>query len=42
MANRKLLKVISDLEFFDFKRQLEYKSKLKGNFLNIVDKWFLS
>ena len=24
------------------KRQLEYKSKLKGNFLNIIDRWFSS
>ena len=38
MANRKLSQAISDLGFFEFKRQLEYKSKLKGNFLNIIDK----
>ena len=42
IANRKLSKAISDLGFFEFKRQLEYKSKLKGNFLNIVDRWFPS
>ena len=42
MANRKLSQAISDLGFFEFKRQLEYKSKLKGNFFYIVDRWFPS
>jgi len=42
MKNRKLLKSILDVGFFEFKRQLKYKSKLKGNFLNIVDRWFPS
>jgi putative transposase len=42
MANRKLSKAISDMGFFEFKRQLEYKSKSKGNKLNIINRWFPS
>jgi putative transposase len=42
MANRKLSKAISDLGFFEFKRQLEYKAKLKDNIINIIDRWFPS
>jgi len=42
MANRKLSKAISDLGFFEFRRQLEYKSELKGNSLFIVDRWLPS
>ena len=28
--------------FYEFRRQLEYKSKLKGNYLLIADRWFAS
>jgi putative transposase len=28
--------------FYEFRRQLEYKSKLKGNILLVIDRWFPS
>lgn len=42
MSNSKLSKSISDLGFYEFKRQLQYKSANKGNHLLINDKWFAS
>jgi len=42
MANHKLAKAISDMGFYEFRRQLEYKSKLKGNIINVIDRWFPS
>lgn len=42
MANSKLSKAISDLGFYELKRQLEYKSKNRGNTLLINDRWFAS
>jgi putative transposase len=33
---------ITDLGFYEFRRQLEYKSKYKGNYLKIADRWFPS
>ena len=42
MANHKLAKAISDMGFYEFRRQLEYKSKLKGNILLVIDRWFPS
>jgi len=42
MKNHKLAKAISDMGFYEFKRQIEYKASLFGNFLSIVDQWFPS
>ena len=42
MSNHKLARSIQDLGFYELKRQLEYKSKQKGNKLFINDKWFAS
>lgn len=42
LANKKLAKVISDMGFYEFRRQLEYKTKLYGSKLVIVDRWFPS
>lgn len=42
MANQKRARAISDIGFYEFRRQLEYQSKLKGNYLLIVDRWFPS
>jgi putative transposase len=42
MANRKLAKAISDMGFYEFRRQLEYKCQLYGSQLVIVDRWFPS
>ncbi len=42
LANRKLAKAISELGFYEFRRQLEYKCELYGSKLRIVDRWFAS
>jgi putative transposase len=39
MANRKLAKAIGDMGFYEFRRQLEYKSKLYGSELIVVSRW---
>jgi putative transposase len=42
MANHKLAKAISDMSFFEFRRQLTYKCQLYGSKLVVVDRWFPS
>ncbi len=42
LKNHHIAKAISDLGMYEFKRQLEYKSQLRGNNLIIVDRWFPS
>lgn len=42
MANHKLAASVSDMGFYEFRRQLEYKTKLYGSELVIVDRWFPS
>ena len=42
MANHKLAKAIADMGFYEFRRQLEYKSKLYGSKLVIVDRFYPS
>ena len=42
MANRKLAKAIADMGFYEFRRQLEYKCKLYGSNLIVIDRWFPS
>jgi putative transposase len=42
MANQKLAKAIQDMGFYEFRRQLEYKTKLYGSELVTVDRWFTS
>ena len=42
MANHKLGLAISNLGFYEFRRQLEYKCKMYGASLVLVDRWFLS
>ncbi|NET62300.1 MAG: IS200/IS605 family element transposase accessory protein TnpB [Symploca sp. SIO2E6] len=42
MANHKLAKAIADMGFYEFRRQLEYKCKLYGCELVVVDRWFAS
>lgn len=41
-TNRSLARVVSDASFFEFRRQLEYKGKERGNRLVIADRWFAS
>jgi putative transposase len=42
LAIHKLAKSIADMGFFEFRRQLDYKSQLYGSELIIVDRWFPS
>ncbi len=42
MANHKLAKAISDMGFFELRRQLEYKCQLYGSQLVVVDRFFPS
>jgi len=42
LSNRKLSSAIADIGFYEFRRQLEYKSKYKGNYLLVADRWFPS
>lgn len=42
IANHKLSSAISDLGFYEFRRQLEYKQLIYGCKVDIVDRWFPS
>ncbi len=42
MANHKRAKAIQDMGLYEFRRQLDYKTKLYGSELAIVDRWFPS
>lgn len=40
LANYKLAKAIADMGFYEFRRQLDYKCKLYGSKLIVIDRWF--
>ncbi|NMG07585.1 RNA-guided endonuclease TnpB family protein [Brasilonema sp. UFV-L1] len=42
LANRKLSAAISDLGFYEFRRQLTYKSQVYGTKVELVDRWYPS
>ncbi|MHC5825597.1 MAG: RNA-guided endonuclease InsQ/TnpB family protein, partial [Nostoc sp.] len=42
MANRKLAKAVQDMGFYEFRRQLDYKTKLYGSSLVVVSRWMPS
>ena len=42
MKNHKLAGAISDMGFYEVRRQLEYKCMLYGSKLVVVDRWFPS
>ncbi len=42
MANDKLSRAISDIGFYEFRRQLDYKAALSGTTVVVVDRWFPS
>jgi len=42
IRNRKLSRSIVDMGFYEFRRQLEYKSTLKNKHLIIAERWFAS
>lgn len=42
VRNRKLSRSISDMGFYEFRRQIEYKSELKNKKVIVADRWFAS
>ena len=42
LANRQLSRAISDLGFFEFRRQLDYKAAMAGSTVIVADRWFPS
>jgi len=42
MANRRLARTISDMSFYEFRRQVEYKADLRGGRVVVADRWFPS
>jgi len=42
MANDKLARSISDIGFYEVRRQIEYKAALSGGVVVLVDRWFPS
>lgn len=42
LSNGKLARSIADMGFHEFKRQLEYKAQMRGNYIVIADRWFPS
>jgi putative transposase len=42
LANDSLSRAIADVGFFEFRRQLEYKTRLRGSELHVADRWFPS
>ncbi len=42
VQNRKLARAISDIGFYEFKRQLEYKTKWYKRDLIVIDRWYPS
>lgn len=42
VKNRKLSRAISDMGFFEFRRQLEYKAQMRGGIIVIADRWYPS
>jgi transposase, IS605 OrfB family, central region len=42
LKNRKLSRAIADVGMYEFRRQLEYKSKQAGSVINVVSRWYPS
>lgn len=42
LSNGKLSKSIADMGFYEFRRQLDYKSGFRGNLIFVADRWFPS
>jgi putative transposase len=42
LRNRRLSRAISDMGFHEFRRQVEYKARLRQNHLEVVSRWFQS
>ena len=42
LSNRHLSRSVSDMSFFEFRRQLDYKARDTGSLVVIADRWFAS
>ncbi|GAB3377277.1 RNA-guided endonuclease InsQ/TnpB family protein [Azotobacter armeniacus] len=42
LKNRGLARAIADMGFFEFRRQLDYKSEMRGGEVVVADRWFAS
>jgi putative transposase len=42
LANRRLSRAISDVGFYEFRRQLTYKAKMADSTVVVADRWFAS
>jgi len=42
VKNRRLARSISDMGFFECRRQLEYKADMRGGQIVVADRWFAS
>jgi len=42
VKNRHLARSVSDMGFFEFRRQLEYKADMRGGQVVVADRWFAS
>jgi putative transposase len=42
MANRHLARSIADMGFFEFRRQLEYKARMRGGVVKVADRFYAS
>ena len=42
VKNRKLSRAISDMGFFEFRRQLSYKAEMRGGTVVVADRWYPS
>lgn len=42
VKNHKLSRAISDMGFFEFRRQLEYKAQMQGGIVVVANRWFPS
>lgn len=42
VKNRRLARSVSDMGFFEFRRQLEYKAAMRGGVVAVADRWYAS
>jgi len=42
MKNRRLARSIADMSFYEFRRQVEYKTERRGGIVIVADRWFAS
>ena len=41
LRNRRLARAIADMGFHEFRRQLDYKAQMRGNHVEVADRWFV-